>query len=537
MDSLVIPILTLICSIVSIPNVVHGNIKLSCDQTHSPQDCHSFIGKSNMLKTSQETTFLIRDYAFKITLDHARQVHQYISSMDFGSVNDRTRMAWNDCLELYDDTIQQLTQTRLSSNIPAHLDDIQTYLSAATTNYETCKNGFLDFNLPFHLESSPLSLTSNFSKSLTNVLAINAAIINSNPSGTSSSRNNGGGGRRLLTKDFPSWTSAADRKLLQSSNPTTEANLVVAKDGSGKFKTISEAIAASKKQRSGTNRFIIYVKAGIYNENVAITNKMKNLMLIGDGIDATIVTSNKNVQDGYTTFRSATFGVSGDGFIAKGITFENTAGPQKHQAVALRSGSDFSVFYSCSFKGYQDTLYVYSKRQFYKNCDIYGTVDFIFGDAVAVLQNCNIYARKPMSNQINTVTAQGRTDPNENTGIVIHNSIIEAASDLRSVQGSVKTFLGRPWHMYSRVVVMKSNIDRVVDRAGWAPWSGDFALKTLYYGEYMNNGDGASTAGRVNWAGYRVITSPVEAGKFTVGNFLAGDAWIPDTGVPFTSGL
>lgn len=127
------------------------------------------------------------------------------------------------------------------------------------------------------------------------------------------------------------------------------------------------------------------------------------------------------------------------------MTFENTAGPQKHQAVALRSSSDFSVFYSCSFKGYQDTLYVHSQRQFYRNCDIYGTIDFIFGDAIVVLQNCNIFVRKPMSSQQNTVTAQARKDPNENTGIVIHNSRVMAASDLRPVQGTFKTFLGRPW--------------------------------------------------------------------------------------------
>ncbi|CBI26863.3 unnamed protein product, partial [Vitis vinifera] len=145
-------------------------------------------------------------------------------------------------------------------------------------------------------------------------------------------------------------------------------------------------------------------------------------MIIGDGKDATIVTGNKNVQDGSTTFRSATFAVSGHGFIARDMTFENTAGPEKHQAVALRSSSDGSVFYGCSFKGYQDTLYVHTQRQFYRSCDVYGTVDFIFGDAVAVLQNCNIYVRRPMSNQANVITAQGRSDQNENTGISIHNS-------------------------------------------------------------------------------------------------------------------
>lgn len=225
-------------------------------------------------------------------------------------------------------------------------------------------------------------------------------------------------------------------------------------------------------------------------------------------------------------------GASGDGFIAQGITIRNTAGPQKHQAVALRSGSDLSVFYQCSFEGYQDTLYVHSNRQFYKECDIYGTVDFIFGNAAVVLQNCNIFARDP-PNKINTVTAQGRTDPNQNTGISIHNCRITGAGSSKSA----RTYLGRPWQKYSRTVVMKTFLDGLISSEGWLPWSGNFALNTLYYGEYLNTGPGSSTGNRVNWGGYRVITSSAEASKFTPANFIAGNSWIPATNVPFTSGL
>ncbi|KAK2381751.1 putative pectinesterase/pectinesterase inhibitor [Trifolium repens] len=106
--------------------------------------------------------------------------------------------------------------------------------------------------------------------------------------------------------------------------------------------------------------------------------------------------------------------VSGERFIAVDITFKNTAGPEKHQAVAVRNNADLSTFYRCSFEGYQDTLYVHSLRQFYRDCKIYGTVDFIFVNAAVVFQNCNIYARKPTENQKNAVTVQGRTDPNQN---------------------------------------------------------------------------------------------------------------------------
>ncbi|PON66303.1 Pectinesterase, Tyr active site [Trema orientale] len=231
--------------------------------------------------------------------------------------------------------------------------------------------------------------------------------------------------------------------------------------------------------------------------------------------------------------------VVGPGFVAVNITFRNTAGASKHQAVAVRNGADLSAFYSCSFEGYQDTLYTHSLRQFYRECDIYGTVDFIFGNAAVVFQNCNLYPRLPMANQFNAITAQGRTDPNQNTGISIHNCTVRAADDLAPSTGGIpaaKTYLGRPWKEYSRTVYMQSYIDSVVDAAGWREWNGDFALSTLYYGEHDNRGPGSETANRVTWPGYHVINA-TDAESFTLSSFLLADNWLPQTGVAYTSGL
>uniref|UniRef100_A0A7N0UH45 Pectinesterase n=1 Tax=Kalanchoe fedtschenkoi TaxID=63787 RepID=A0A7N0UH45_KALFE len=225
--------------------------------------------------------------------------------------------------------------------------------------------------------------------------------------------------------------------------------------------------------------------------------------------------------------------VVGEGFIAKGITVENYAGAIKHQAVALRSGSDLSAFYSCSFIGYQDTLYVHALRQFYRECDIYGTVDFVFGNAAVVFQKCNLYARRPLENQKNMFTAQGREDPFQTTGISIIESKIAAASDLIPVQSSFRSYLGRPWKEYSRTVIMRCNILDVIDPAGWLEWNGTFALSTLYYGEYMNRGAGANTTRRVTWPGFRVITNATEAAQFTAGSFIQGGQWLNSTGIPY----
>lgn len=211
--------------------------------------------------------------------------------------------------------------------------------------------------------------------------------------------------------------------------------------------------------------------------------------------------------------------------MAQSISFRNTAGPEKHQAVALRVQSDRSIFINCRMEAYQDTLYAQTHRQFYRGCYITGTIDFIFGDAAAIFQTCNIYVRKPMDNQKNIVTAQGRADKRETTGIVLQGCHIMADDDLKADQSQFKTYLGRPWKEYSRTVVMETEIEDVIDPAGWLEWQGDFGLQTLYYAEYNNKGPGAETKDRVKWPGVKVIEKD-EANQFTVSSFLQGESWL-----------
>ncbi|KAL2337535.1 hypothetical protein Fmac_011981 [Flemingia macrophylla] len=490
-----------------------NDVKHWCSQTPNPQPCEYFFTNN---PTQQYKPINDKSDFLKLSLQLAqeRALKGHANTLLLGPKcrNPRETAAWADCVELYKQTIHKLNKT-LDPNTKCSQIDTQTWLSTALTNLETCKAGFYELGVQDYV--LPL-MSNNVTKLLSNTLALNK-VEYQEPS---------------YKDGFPTWVKPGDRKLLQASSSASKANVVVAKDGSGKYTTVSAAINAAPKSSSG--RYVIYVKAGVYNEQVEI--KAENIMLVGDGIGKTIITGSQSVGGGTTTFRSATVAVVGDGFIALDITFRNTAGAANHQAVALRSGSDLSVFYRCSFEGYQDTLYVYSDRQFYRECDIYGTVDFIFGNAAVVFQNCNLYARNP-PNKVNTITAQGRTDPNQNTGISIHNSKVTAASDLKASQSSVKTFLGRPWQQYSRTVFMKTYLDSLIDPTGWLEWSGNFALSTLYYGEYMNTGPGSSTTNRVKWSGYHVITSASEASKFTVGNFIAGNSWLPATSVPFTSDL
>ncbi|GLJ09569.1 hypothetical protein SUGI_0112080 [Cryptomeria japonica] len=513
--------------------VPHNALQSACNVTLDPKFCISAM--TTFAESWQGGSKDLGRIALKLTIVEARKVSHLLSQLSRVAVTPRQLGALQDCIQLFDLTLSDLEKSlsnvsNSNSNFLAWRQafDVETWLSAALTNQATCLEGFQEVSGRRQISSS--SNLRNVSRLLSNSLALvkNISVVGRHHN------------RRLLSEGgranhkFPSWLRAADRRrLLEDDNAILADSVVtVAQDGTGNYTTINDAIRAAPN--NSLDRYVIYVTEGVYEEYIEIASYKTNIMMIGDGINATVITGNRSVVDGWTTFRSATVAVVGTGFLARDITFENTAGPEKHQAVALRVGSDLSAFYRCSFLGYQDTLYVHSFRQFYRECDIYGTVDFIFGNAAVVFQSCSLLARRPMANQQNIFTAQGRSDPNQNTGISIQNCNITAAADLIAVKSSFPSYLGRPWREYSRTVYINSFIDDVVQPRGWLEWSGNQSLSTLYYGEYMNWGAGAGTAARVQWPGYHVMNI-IDALNFTVGNFISADTWLNT--VPFTAGL
>ncbi|KAA8533601.1 hypothetical protein F0562_030965 [Nyssa sinensis] len=518
-------------------------ISRTCSRTQYPSICiNSLLDFPGALSADEHDLVHISVNMTLQRLGRALYVSSEINNLNMDTLG---RSAYEDCLELLEDSVDQL-QRSLNSVAPSpdgngqpigSTQDVLTWLSASLTNQDTCSEGFSEVS--GSVKDQMDEKLKDLSELVSNCLAIYAATA---PDGDFSGvpiQNR----RRLMESDiseehteFPKWLSRRDRVLLDMPVSAIQADIVVSKDGNSTYKTISEAI--KKAPEFGTRRTIIYVRAGRYQEdNLKVGRKKKNLMFIGDGKGKTVITGGKSVSDHTTTFHTASFAATGNGFIARDMTFENWAGPSKHQAVALRVGADHAVVYRCNIIGYQDTLYVHSQRQFYRECDVYGTVDFVFGNAAVVLQNCNLYARKPMSLQKNTITAQNRKDPNQNTGISIHACKILATPELEASKGSFPTYLGRPWKQYSRTVYLLSNMGDHIHPRGWLEWNGNFALDTLYYGEYMNNGPGAALGQRVKWPGYRVITSAEEASKFTVAQFIYGSSWLPSTGVAFLAGL
>ncbi|GAA0160244.1 esterase [Lithospermum erythrorhizon] len=316
--------------------------------------------------------------------------------------------------------------------------------------------------------------------------------------------------------------------------PGLKADVTVCKVDGCNYKTVQEAVdAAPGNGVVGGKKFVIGIKAGVYEETVRIPLEKKNVVFLGDGIGKTVITGSFNVaQPGMSTYNSATVAVAGDGFMATGVTIQNTAGPDAHQAVAFRSDSDLSIIENCEFLGNQDTLYAHSLRQYYKSCRIQGNVDFIFGNSAAFFEDCLILLAprqlNPEKGEKNAVTAQGRIDPAQSTGFVFQNCVINGTSEYMALYYSNpkvhKNFLGRPWKEYCRTVFIHCTLEALIMPDGWLPWSGDDGLSTLYYGEFENSGPGANTTARVSWSNQ----IPAEhVNSYSVQNFIQGNEWLP----------
>ncbi|KAF7813966.1 Pectinesterase 3 [Senna tora] len=517
-----------------------ASLKAVCDATRYPDSCRTSI--ASHLSYSNTTTD--PESLFKLSLlvaidEVSKLATTYRSELRANAKDPREQRAIDVCGIVLDDAVDSLNESISSLEAagggkktilsPAEISDLKTWLSATISNQETCLDAVEELNstnskaILRDLRIAMRNSTEFTSNSLAIVTKIIGVLANFNLPIH----------RRLLGSGshIPDWVGLAERRLLQLETNKTTPDVVVAKDGTGQYKTISEAVAAVKKKSE--SRFVIYVKEGVYVENVELDKNTWNVMMIGDGKSKTIISGSRNYIDGTPTFETATFAVKGRGFIAKDIGFKNTAGASKHQAVALRSASDRSVFYKCSFDGYQDTLYAHSNRQFYRECDITGTIDFIFGYAASIFQNCYIKPRQPLPNQFNTITAQGKSEPNLNSGIIIQNSVISALDDL-----TAPTYLGRPWKNYSTTVFMHSDIAGFLSPLGWTEWYPNVEPpSSIFYAEYQNTGAGSSVAQRVKWAGYKPSLSEDEAGRFTVQSFIQGTEWLPQTDVEFQSTL
>jgi pectinesterase len=302
------------------------------------------------------------------------------------------------------------------------------------------------------------------------------------------------------------------------SQANAQKRIVVAQDGSGNYKTVQEAV--NSVPDNGTTPTEIYIKKGVYKEKLILPASKRGVSFIGEDENNTIITyddyASKKDTSGKDlgTSRSSSFYIYGAGFTAKNITFQNSSGPVG-QAVAVYVGGDRACFINCRFLGFQDTLYTYGRgtRQYYKNCYVEGTTDFIFGASTSLFEDCELYCKKGGA----YLTAASTLDTTAYGYVFIKCKITGDAPD--------NSFsLGRPWRPYAKVVYLYCDLSKVIKATGWDNWHGTESDKTAYYAEYKNTGPGYQPEQRVAWS--HQLTD-AEAEKYTLQQILKG--WNPES--------
>jgi len=299
-------------------------------------------------------------------------------------------------------------------------------------------------------------------------------------------------------------------------NPDT---LVVARDGTGQFREVNEAIEVCRAFMEYHK--VIYVKKGTYKEKVIIPQWLTNIEICGEDRDETIITydDHANVyipgtQQKMGTFRTYTLKIQGSSITLKNITIENNSA-RLGQAVALHTEGDKLKFINCRFLGHQDTIYTGNgdTRLYFKDCYIEGTTDFIFGPSTAWFENCEIKSK------VNSYVTAASTPQDVKYGYVFNNC------RLTHFPEATKVYLGRPWRPYAYTLFMNCFLDDHIRPEGWHNWGKADNEKTARYLEYNNNGPGADKSKRVAWS--KQLTKKEAAAITPEKIFTKNDTWKP----------
>lgn len=315
-----------------------------------------------------------------------------------------------------------------------------------------------------------------------------------------------------IFKKYPKWQEKYSKISAKvgdiKKKAKNEFQIVVSKDGSGDYSSIQEAIDGAKS--FPYQRVVINIKNGIYKEKVKVHEWNTNISLIGESKENTIITYDdyfgKMNLGRNSTFYTYTLLVEAEDFFATNLTIQNTSG-EVGQAVALSVFADRAVITNCNILGNQDTLYASGdgKRQYFKDCYIEGTTDFIFGKATVLFENCTIHSKK------NSYITAAATPEGIKYGFVFKNCKLTAN------ENATEVYLGRPWRIYAKTVFINCEMDNHIKPEGWHNWDKPEAEKTSFYAEYKCFGDGFMPKERVKWS-YQLKKS--KAKKYTIENIL-----------------
>jgi len=304
--------------------------------------------------------------------------------------------------------------------------------------------------------------------------------------------------------------------LLLCNGLVAQREIVVAQDGSGQYRTVQAALDAIPLHN--TRPVTVFVKNGMYREKLHLDSTKDFVTLEGQDKFNTVLTyddhtgtvaANGTVVNTRTSWSCR---ISAADFTARDLTIRNNAGFTAGQAVALETDGDRATYINCRFIGFQDVLFTNNpqSRQYFSDCYIEGTTDFIFGSATCWFEHCHIHSKK------NSHVTAASTPADHPFGYVFDDCVLTGDTSLHGVS------LGRPWRPYASVSYLHCYLGPQIRPDGWSNWNQTDNFKTARYSEFENYGPGAAVAGRAPWS--RQLTA-AEAAGITMNKVLNG--WQP----------
>jgi len=291
-------------------------------------------------------------------------------------------------------------------------------------------------------------------------------------------------------------------------------DIIVDRNGRGDYRNVQDAIESIRAfDPRGT--VTVFIMDGVYKEKLELPTYLTNVRLIGESKENTIITWDDHANiNKMGTFRTYTFLIRGSDICVENLTIENSSKPLG-QAVALHVEGDRIIFRNCRFLGNQDTIYTgkQGSRQYFENCYIEGTTDFIFGPSTCWFEGCDLFCKRD-----SYITAASTPEDVE-FGYIFNRCKVSLADNVK------KMYLGRPWRAYAMTLFMNCELVEGINPAGWHNWGKEDNEKTARYMEYNNSGKGAVTTERVKWV---KLLNANSAKKYTIENVLKGcDNWNP----------
>ena len=331
-------------------------------------------------------------------------------------------------------------------------------------------------------------------------------------------------------KIFSSIAAAAAVMLLAVSGAVGAAVpakvLVVAPNNPGDMGTIQQAIDSVKA--ASKTPVTILVRPGIYHERINIPANLPPISLVGEDPANTIIAYSliayDKAPDGKPLgmWNTSTARIRENNFSAINITFVNDGGQggqgytrMNGQALAVRLDGTHDVFENCHFTSWQDTLLINAGRDYFENCTVTGSTDYIFGAGSAYFNRCLIHSLGH-----GYITA-AKTPQAQKFGFVFNRCRIITST------APGRVFLGRPWGLYANVIFKHSWMGSGINPRGWIVWDGNKQdPRTTRFAEFDSSGPGSMSPARISWL--RPL-SAAAANRLTPRYVLSGKrSWNPE---------